>query len=580
MLPLLLIISIYSSSFICSVDATKNKFVTIRDHRTFIGPIGAPFGFLADGEYSLSVTNFGLKLKDHHRKKKYATGKSKQKADDDSMQEYLKELHPGFLLKRFKNENDFAYFQDEIYDNVTKCGFEEFIRDGEFAEDNDDSIGLDFPGKEVKTVDYYNTKFDDRAAKGKGVIDGGAKGIFLSMKNQENMWFPRTPSLYHNFTVDEEGYYFLFYQVCLPPINASSSANDMSKYIFKEITSNFKLEFNYMNRDALGKVSYLTAGEMPLPHIYLYFTISYIIMLIIWLQSFKGDISNASSGNGDGIARKPTIYAIHHLMSSVVFLKMMTMLLESVRYHYIRVNGNAKVWSFVYFLTNFFKGTFLFIVILLIGSGWSFFKPFLSVKERRVVLFVIGLQIIDNIAIAFLSYETENERIYNDWSTVLHLVDIISCCAILLPIVWQVNTLEESVDVGTESADRDDNNGNNVGEESSSTTRLQSKLDLFRSFYLIVVAYIYFSRILIYLFSSSLDYHQTWIKYFVYELGTMAFYFSIGVKFKPVVENQSYSQLDTLPDDDDVEDLQVGQPQQKVDGIEMPSLMGTKVGKD
>lgn len=191
----------------------------------------------------------------------------------------------------------------------------------------------------------------------------------------------------------------------------------------------------------------------------------------------------------------------------------------------------------------------------------------------------MGLQVIDNIAIACLSYETENERIYNEWSTVLHLVDIISCCAILLPIVWQVNTLEESVDVGTESADVDGNNDDDAGESSS---RLQSKLDLFRSFYLIVVAYIYFSRILIYLFASSLDYNQTWIRYFVYELGTLAFYFSIGMKFKPVVEVQSYSQLDTLPDDDnaDVEDLQVGQIQQKAEGIELPSLMGAKIIKD
>ena len=158
------------------------------------------------------------------------------------------------------------------------------------------------------------------------------------------MWMPHTPSLYHNFTVDEAGYYFLFYQVCLVDSASSSSTKDMSKYIFKEITSNFILEFNYINYDALGNISYLTAGEMPLPHIYLYFTVSYIIMLIMWLQSFKGDSSSVMSGNGDGIARKPTIYAIHHLMSSVVFLKMLTMLLESVRYHYIRVNGHAQVW--------------------------------------------------------------------------------------------------------------------------------------------------------------------------------------------------------------------------------------------
>ena len=101
--------------------------------------------------------------------------------------------------------------------------------------------------------------------------------------------------------------------------------------------------------------------------------------------------------------------------------------------------------SFIYYGLTFVKGTFLFTVILLLGSGWSFFKPFLTPKERRVIYFVFILQIIDNIAVVVLTHETLGERLYSDWSAILHLVDIISCCAILIPIVWQVNSLEQSL---------------------------------------------------------------------------------------------------------------------------------------
>lgn len=332
------------SSLILSSDATKHRFITVRDHRTFIGPIGAPFGFLINGEYTLDVSHFQLKLKDHHHLNKNKNGQNNAN-NEKATDEYLKVLHPGFLLKRFETENEFVRFQEEIYDDVTKCGFEDFIQGGEFAVDDDNFIGISKSNNgnsnnaEKQTDDYYNT-FNDGAAKGKGVIDGGKAGIFLSMKNKDHMWLPNTPSLKHKFTVDEEGYYFLFYQVCLPKPGSASSIGDLSKFAFKEITSNFLLDFHYKNYDSFGKVSYLTAGEMPLPHIYLYFTISYVIMLIIWVQSMKSD----SSG------KKPTIYAIHHLMSSVVFLKVLTMLLESIRYHYIRVAGHAELWvSYVHY---------------------------------------------------------------------------------------------------------------------------------------------------------------------------------------------------------------------------------------
>ena len=186
------------------------------------------------------------------------------------------------------------------------------------------------------------------------------------------------------------------------------------------------------------------------------------------------------------------------------------------------------------------------------------------------------LQVIDNIALAFLSNETENERAYNEWSTVLHLVDIISCCAVLLPIVWQVNSLEESVDVGAGDGDGDEvNTGDSSSDAASAAppSRLYSKLDLFRSFYLVVVGYIYFTRIVIYLFASALNYHQTWIKYFVYELGTLTFYFLVGMKFRPIVEDHSYSQIQALPDEEDEEDQHTAK-------IEMSSLSIGKIAKD
>eukprot|EP00557_Chaetoceros_sp_GSL56_P006648 CAMPEP_0176488912 /NCGR_PEP_ID=MMETSP0200_2-20121128/6980_1 /TAXON_ID=947934 /ORGANISM="Chaetoceros sp., Strain GSL56" /LENGTH=479 /DNA_ID=CAMNT_0017885963 /DNA_START=230 /DNA_END=1669 /DNA_ORIENTATION=- len=436
-------------------------------------------------------------------------------------------LHPGFLLKRFDTEADFATFRESIMENALNCGFggiEDEIDEGSFMNTEDSSRWSSSSSNSTTQVT------DDMVATGPGVYDAGTDGIFLSMKHPVQ-WKPNEPTVHHVFTAQEAGYYFLFYQVCL--LNDA----DNGKYLFKEVQSTFKLEFEYKNYDAMGKISYLTAGEMPLPHLYLYFSISYALMLFLWIRFVNGD------GNS---ARKPTIYAIHHLMSSVVLLKALSTFFESVRYHFIRIKGHAELWSFVYNVINFIKGTFLFTVILLIGSGWSFFKPFLSKKERRVIYLVFILQVIDNIAMLVLSHETMGERYYNDWSAILHLVDIVSCCAILIPIVWQVNTLEQSVEAVENKNDNEqqeqssNQNEGVVNDNDGETKRLQSKLSLFRSFYIAVVAYIYFTRVVVYLFASTLSYDQTWLTYFVNEVGTLLFYVVIGIQFKPTVESEYF----------------------------------------
>jgi hypothetical protein len=68
-------------------------------------------------------------------------------------------------------------------------------------------------------------------------------------------------------------------------------------------------------------------------------------------------------------------------------------------------------------------------------------------------------------------------------------------------------------------------------------SRLASKLKLFRSFYLLVVGYIYMTRIVVYLFATMLDYRHTWMRHFVIELVTLAFYVTVGMQFRPMSEN-------------------------------------------
>ena len=83
--------------------------------------------------------------------------------------------------------------------------------------------------------------------------------------------------------------------------------------------------------------------------------------------------------------------------------------------------------------------------------------------------------------------------------------------------------------------------------------RILSKLKLFRSFYMLVVAYIYSTRILVYLFATMLSYKHLWIRYFVIELVTLTFYVVTGFYFRPMVDGP-YVSVDRKDDDEGDDD--------------------------
>lgn len=71
-------------------------------------------------------------------------------------------------------------------------------------------------------------------------------------------------------------------------------------------------------------------------------------------------------------------------------------------------------------------------------------------------------------------------------------MDIICCCAILFPIVWSIKHLRDGAHVDGKAA------------------RNLQKLMLFRQYYVMLVAYIYFTRIVVFLLRSTMPYQLEW----------------------------------------------------------------------
>lgn len=379
------------------------------------------------------------------------------------------------------------------------------------------------------------------------------------------------------------------YQICPFP-------NDITIY------STFTLDIEHYNIDTWGNRSYLSAGEMKLPLLYLFFTISYMLCFGIWYTNIRS-IQRGQYGifykpitNHDP---RPVLYHIHQLMSLVIILKFVSMLLESSRFYFKKVYGHADGWSIVYNIVSCINVFFFFTVLVLLGTGWSIITPFIEGRIKYMMILVLLLQVVNNIAIFVLSQETDGESNYQTWLGLLHIVDLLCCAAVVVPIVWQISKLEKNAGLvdddvaGTlaNSSIEDDNNGISpwservAALESGSMDPILEKLKLFRTFYLVLVTYIYATRILIYLFTSILSYRFVWVEPLIIELVTLTFYVTVGMIFRPVPEveltdrpmngtndNDDDDDVLSVPDNEERQSLTKGYSRNGNSGIELRSM--------
>jgi G protein-coupled receptor 107 len=72
------------------------------------------------------------------------------------------------------------------------------------------------------------------------------------------------------------------------------------------------------------------------------------------------------------------------------------------------------------------KGVMMFVVILLIGMGWSLMKPFLAEHDKKIMLIVIPLQVIDNIALIIVEDTAPGSQGWFAWVTLRYFSSLIT----------------------------------------------------------------------------------------------------------------------------------------------------------
>uniref|UniRef100_A0A7N6BZX3 GOST seven transmembrane domain-containing protein n=1 Tax=Anabas testudineus TaxID=64144 RepID=A0A7N6BZX3_ANATE len=287
----------------------------------------------------------------------------------------------------------------------------------------------------------------------------------------------------------------------------------------------YNLKFHYCKSGMFVNVtetnpgSYLSAAEIPLSRLYICMAGVFFIAALVWVYTL--------------MKHRYSVFKIHWLMAALAFTKSISLVFHSINYHFINTQGRPiEGWAVMYYITHLLKGALLFITLALIGTGWAFVKYILSDKEKKIFMIVIPLQVLANVAYIIIESTEEGSSEYNLWKEILFLVDLICCGAILFPVVWSIRHLQEASSTDGKAA-----------------MNLE-KLKLFRHYYVMIVCYIYFTRIIAILLKVTMPFQWQWCYEFLVEVSTLIFFVMTGYKFRPA-SNNPYLQLPQ--DEEDVE---------------------------
>ncbi|KAM3911737.1 protein GPR107 isoform 2-T2 [Leptodactylus fuscus] len=268
--------------------------------------------------------------------------------------------------------------------------------------------------------------------------------------------------------------------------------------------------------------SFLSADEIPLPKLYISMALFFFISGLVWVHILR--------------KRRNDVFKIHWLMAALPFTKSLSLVFHTIDYHYIATQGYPiEGWAVVYYITHLLKGALLFITIALIGTGWAFVKHILSDKDKKIFMIVIPLQVLANVAYIIIESTEEGTTDSGLWKEILFLVDLMCCGAILFPVIWSIRHLQEASATDGKAAIN------------------LAKLKLFRHYYVMIVCFIYFTRIIAFLIKLAVPFQWKWMYQLLDEVATFVFFVLTGYKFRPASDNP-YLQL---PQDEDTDDLEM-----------------------
>lgn len=253
------------------------------------------------------------------------------------------------------------------------------------------------------------------------------------------------------------------------------------------------------NIDMNGRNSYLSADKMTLPYIFLWAGLAHLALLVVWVWTLWNSPSRE-------------IFALHWLMLMLLILKIFSIFCESFMYFSMASSGAPNGWKVAFYFFQAARSLFIFFIVLLIGSGWRLMRSHIVPQDRYLFWIVLPLQLIANIGIAASDELTLNQH----WFYFFQILDILCCILVLSPAL--------------EPAER--------------PQKRSQMIDRLRYFYVLLICYIYATRVLTQILPLLLPANSAWVSNLTSELATILFFFFAGREFRPSRDNPLFAAVD------------------------------------
>ncbi|XP_055586454.1 protein GPR107 [Uranotaenia lowii] len=496
--------------FLAPSDGRRHHLEVRDDIRRYI-PLST-FGFYSGGILDVKVTGFRVDVGSEDN----VFGLSLDRTLSDAMNPYLDTHQEDCILRESISSlrsGPIIFFTMDLKRDVVHLNCSNEWQNVHIYKDRKQIPALRSKRQSFAKVSDSKSMYMQRRKR--DVIDASAKSsvchnfnLTLSCKSEDAIY----KYCSFNFALyvaskSEEGLYNLYFHSC-----PNYDRNNLYALQFDVIIEE--------NNDG----NYLSAGEMPLPALYFMMSLLFFLSGLFWVFILRKS--------------KHPVFKIHYLMAVLVFLKSLSLMFHAINYHFIETQGeHVEAWAILYYVTHLLKGAVLFITIVLIGTGWTFIKHILADKDKKLFMIVIPLQVLANVAEIIIAESEEGDKEHSTWRDIFILVDLLCCGAILFPVVWSIRHLQEA-----------------AGTDGKAAINLR-KLKLFRQFYIMIVCYIYFTRIIVYLLKITVAFQYAWLDEMFKEMATYVFFVLTGYKFRPVSQNPYFFMHGD--DDDDDEEVEV-----------------------
>ena len=268
-----------------------------------------------------------------------------------------------------------------------------------------------------------------------------------------------------------------------------------------------KVTLEQYNLDEDGTINYLDDGEKGIFILYSIFSAFYAVFGIIWIRlCFKQQRSD--------------LRPVHHSITVLLLLKIVCLVLGAIQLSYVAKNGVLEnAWTYIHQISIILLSVLLYVVVVLIGSGWSVSKASFNTREKAIIAVVLILQLLIQTGIAILEVFSRGAFMFPLIEVVLRVSDFVCCILVLLPVMWSIRNLERSSDISDKAE--------------SNLIRLKT----FRDLYFVFISFLYCRIVILSMLKLTIECPDSWISTTVDEIIFFFFFVFVGKKLRPMKDN-------------------------------------------